>query len=100
MLNGCHASVLGYFLAAQTLTNRLAKIHVCPKLIDCGVVYRQLYEQPTVDLMNDNSHLFYVISFYTDKTMIWENEIYVKIKSATAGGASATLATQHRQRTE
>ena len=52
-------------------------------MIDCGVVYRQLYEQPTVDLMNDNSHLFYVISFYTDKTMMWENEIYVKIKSAT-----------------
>ena len=51
--------------------------------IGCGVVYRQLYEQPTVDLMNDNSHLFYVISLYTDKTMMWENEIYVKIKSAT-----------------
>ena len=43
--------------------SKLAKIHVCPKLIDCGVVYRRLYEQPTVDLMNDNSHLGYVIRF-------------------------------------
>ena len=72
---------LSHSKLAQTLTSRLAKI--CSKLIYCGFVYRQLYEQPTVDLMNYNSHLFYVISFYTDKTMMWENEIHVKIKSAT-----------------
>ena len=36
---------------AYTLTSRL--VEISPKLIDCGVVYRKLYEQPTLDIMND-----------------------------------------------